>query len=351
MNQKTKRIVLFYETFTYGGLENYMLSVKRMCQEEGLECILVSIQKCDRAGVISLSNDRFLNVRFPLYAYRLSKLLRTLQPAIVHSQSYYSLSLSSLLRMPFGYRSICTIHNPFSMTEKSGFARKLLPNLLTPDVLVGVSQHSLSETLNYFNIRAKSEIVIHNWIDTERFLPCEDKKPHQILFVGRLDPQKNVEMLPQVVKELRHETPELELHVCGDGDLAHIVKDTDGIVYHGRVDDEKIVRLMQESSLLILPTKYEGLPLVLLESLSCGTPVVATPVGGIPEIARSSYGCFVAHDKDFVDIVRKTLKADLDYQRIRKEAVRDFSYQRGKKELSGIYEKLLADSKDRIHSD
>ena len=332
---------MLYETFTFGGLENYMLSVRKMCEEEGMKCFLVSVQKCDRIGVHYLSEKEFSSIRFPIYVYSLGRVLRALRPSLVHSQSYYSLALSSLLKTALHYKTICTIHNPLSVTEKDGYVRRLLPRLLSPDVITGVSRYSLEESLNRFRIRAKEKSVIYNWIDTDRFSLVDRKNPHQILFAGRLDQQKRIDMLPFLIRNLRRELPELVLHVCGDGPLTGMIEDVEGIVYHGRVDSDSLVRLIQESALLVLPSRFEGMPLVILESLACGTPVIASPVGGIPEIAEISYGCFLAGNDEFAEKVKKILGEEIDHNRIRDEAVGNFSYQRGKKELTDIYRRLL----------
>ncbi len=344
MTQNEDGVVLLNDSFTFGGLENYMLSVKQMCQEVGLRCVLVSIQQCERPSVLSLSDSGFSSMRLPAYAYSLSKLLRTLKPAIVHAQSYYSLVLSCLVKDILRCRAICTIHNPFNVTEKLGPIRKIIPRFLTPDLLIGCSRNSLDETLSHFRIRAREKTTILNWVDTDRFSLQEEKSSTQIIFIGRLDSQKKIEMLPALMKDLRSEMPRLELHVCGDGALAPLLNGVDGIICHGHVDEETLVRLVRGSAALLLPTRYEGMPLAILESLACGTPVVASPVGGIPEIGKISYGCFPANDDQFAETVKHVLQKDINYKRIREEAVRNFSYQRGKRDLIAVYRKLLTAS-------
>jgi glycosyltransferase involved in cell wall biosynthesis len=334
-------ILLLSDVFTFGGLENYMLSVRQMCQEEGIGCIIVSLQSCDRDDVVSLSKREFMNVRLPTYAYSLAKLLRKIKPAIVHSQSYYTLVLSSFLKGILDFRTVSTIHNPYSVTEKKGRLRAALPYFLTPDVLIGVSRNSLDDTLKHFRIRARKGMVIYNWVDTQRFCFSEEKDPNKVLFVGRLDSQKKIEMLPSLLRDLRQSMPELTLHVCGDGPLSHIVRGVDGMVCHGRIDEGGLIRLLQTSSLLVLPTRFEGLPLAILESLSCGTPVLASPVGGIPEIGKLSYGCFLAADGDFAQKAEEILLGNVNHRKIHSDAARDFSYKRGKRELMSIYNALL----------
>ena len=341
MNESENAVILLTDRFSFGGLENYLLFVRQMCQEEDLKCFLVSIQKSDNEAVYSLSDGEFLNLRLPIYAQSLARLFRNFRPAVVHAQSYYSLILSSLMKGVFGYRSVCTLHNPLSVTERQGLLGRLLPFFLTPDLLISPSQEVLGETLNRFKIRAKERMVIHNWVDTDKFSLCEKKDKHKILFLGRLDQQKKIEMLPRIVRDLRVDMPQIELNVCGVGPMAYILHGIDGIVYHGMVDEGTLVKMVQRSAVVVLPTNFEAMPLAILEALACGTPVVASPVGGIREIGRSSYGCFLAEDEEFPDVVRRILSENIDYARIHSEAVRNFSYKRGKEQMIRVYRHLL----------
>ncbi|MEM2741859.1 MAG: glycosyltransferase family 4 protein, partial [Nitrososphaeria archaeon] len=104
----------------------------------------------------------------------------------------------------------------------------------------------------------------------------------------------------------------------------------------------------QRSSIFVLPSLKEALPMSILESLACGTPVVATTVGGIPEIIRNNENGILVPQND-----EKKLAEAIDYllqnkdvrvrlgQNGRKNIVERFSYRSSIKKLLKIYQKML----------
>jgi len=118
-------------------------------------------------------------------------------------------------------------------------------------------------------------------------------KPLRFLYVGRLVPEKGVQFLLEAVAFLSQEMP-CELWVAGGGPFEEQLKakaDELGIAqlikWKGWVPwGDKLFELMREADVFILPSLTEGLPLVLVEAMSQSLPVVASRVGGIPEIVK-----------------------------------------------------------------
>ena len=100
-----------------------------------------------------------------------------------------------------------------------------------------------------------------------------ERKQNQILLLGRDDEVKGHDFAFEVMREFQKNASDVTLHCTGreqppDG--------LSNVIAHGWVSKEEKVRLLQESSLLILPSTYEGQPMVALEALACGTPVLAS---------------------------------------------------------------------------
>ena len=115
-----------------------------------------------------------------------------------------------------------------------------------------------------------------------------------ILFVGLLVPVKNVDLLLRAYERVR-EHIDAPLTIVGDGplraeleQLAVTLGVADTVDFLGYRPRAEVATLMQRASVLALPSSSEGYGLVLAEALACGTPVVASRVGGVPEIVASS---------------------------------------------------------------
>ena len=137
---------------------------------------------------------------------------------------------------------------------------------------------------------SRSTTVIWNGIDRTRFGLTGPCIGGPALFVGRLAPEKDVATLLRAVARIIEREPAFRLRIAGDGPcraaLAQLADDLHirpQVEFLGEVAD--IPGLLSRSSLFVMPSLSEGLPLTVLEAMSRGLPVVATSVGGIPEAA------------------------------------------------------------------
>ncbi|MEZ0227135.1 MAG: glycosyltransferase [Planctomycetota bacterium] len=143
-------------------------------------------------------------------------------------------------------------------------------------------------------------VRIRNGVDTQRFSPeglaaalpelgaAPDRKV--ILFVGRHDPQKRIDVLLRAFKQVLESVPEARLALAGDG--AHLEEYRKLAVELGVADRAAFLGarpdvpdLHRAASVFVLPSGAEGLPNALLEALACGTPSVATAIPGTTEVA------------------------------------------------------------------
>jgi glycosyltransferase involved in cell wall biosynthesis len=130
---------------------------------------------------------------------------------------------------------------------------------------------------------------IWNGIDTARFSFTGPAADGPAVMVGRLSPEKNVETLLRAVPMIWEARPDFRLEIAGDGpcmaDLRRLAEELrlgDRVTFLGDVRD--VPALMARASLCVLPSLTEGISLVLLEAMARGLPVVATRVGGNPEV-------------------------------------------------------------------
>ena len=131
--------------------------------------------------------------------------------------------------------------------------------------------------------------------------PSGERIKGRILFAGTLWPAKGPEVLIQAFVDVLREVPHATLDIAGqgshEGELRKQVENlglSQGIRFLGAVPHDQLISLMSTSELFCLPSRGEGWPLVLVEALSSGCPVVATDIGGIRElINRKELGSLV----------------------------------------------------------
>jgi glycosyltransferase involved in cell wall biosynthesis len=105
-------------------------------------------------------------------------------------------------------------------------------------------------------------------------------------FVGNLIPIKRADKLPEIFRKIAKELPNTRFLIVGDGALRDkILKELEGldVVFAGRVPQVKVAKYMNAMDVMVLPSRNEGWPCVVLEAQACGTCVVGSSSGGIPE--------------------------------------------------------------------
>jgi len=132
--------------------------------------------------------------------------------------------------------------------------------------------------------------VIPQGVDTDRFTFKTNfpSRPEQIIFIGRIKKTKGIIEAINAFNQISKTYPWLSLHFYGDGEDREILEDRcagdNKIHFHGFVEYGKIQRKLKKADILLLPSYKEGLPNVVLEAMSSGVLVIASNVGGIPEI-------------------------------------------------------------------
>jgi glycosyltransferase involved in cell wall biosynthesis len=183
--------------------------------------------------------------------------------------------------------------------------RKLVRYVLTKaDRVIAVSE-ALKAAMIELNVPEDKITVIPNGVDAAKFYPIAQEEARKklgwpnrktILSVGNLTDNKGFDLLVKSVRLLSDKFPETDIHmaIVGDGPARGKLEKTisslklDGKVrLVGAVPHDQLRLWYSAADLFCLASGREGWPNVLLEALACGTPVVATAVGGIPEIIRS----------------------------------------------------------------
>lgn len=142
--------------------------------------------------------------------------------------------------------------------------------------------------------------VIPNGVDPAVFRTGARAESPTVLFVGNLEPVKGADRLPAIWRRIRAEVPTARLVVVGTGSLLARTRrslNDPSVSFLGRLDPTGVAREMARAHVLVLPSRAEGWPTVIMEAYAAGTPVVGTAVGGIPE-AVTDTDCLVPVTQD-----------------------------------------------------
>jgi len=178
------------------------------------------------------------------------------------------------------------------------------------------------------------------YIDFDIFKPINVQKEYDLIFVGRLESNKGIDLFLETVKQLG-----AKAIIVGNGSLLNKIKlkienRKLRIDVRGWAKDQKeIAELINKSKLLVMPSYNEGGPRVVFESLACGTPVLATPVGLVPDF-KSSITTVDWNSKDIATKAKKLLSDKQAYDAIRIQGL-SVAKQFEKKEMIKNYAEKL----------
>jgi glycosyltransferase involved in cell wall biosynthesis len=194
-----------------------------------------------------------------------------------------------------GRRYIAHFHGPPVASGRAGFLlRAYMPFVLGPVLrsaaaVVALTESERSTVAATFKVDPAKIRVIRNGVDRS-FWRCASRSIHErprLLFVGRFVAQKNVHLL---LRALDGVSEQFDTTLVGEGeleaDLRSAVADLalQNVRFHGAADGLDLRALYQDADFLVLPSAWEGMPLVLLEAMAMGLPIVATDIPGIREI-------------------------------------------------------------------
>jgi len=224
--------------------------------------------------------------------------------------------------------------------------------------IICVSEHDRDLALRWKVARPEQLVVIHNGTNPQPFLKADGaplrrelrlEKATVLTFVGRLAPPKDPFALLEAVKKL----PEGVLLLVGDGELRPLVERSIrelGLVDRVRLLGQRsdIPRILAASNIFVLSSRWEGLPYTIIEAMMAGLPVVATEVGGVPELVEDGVTGFLIPPRDpeaLAEALQKLI-ADPELRRRmgqagREKALKEFTLDRMLRETERVYREVL----------
>jgi len=192
------------------------------------------------------------------------------------------------------------------------------------DQVVAVSQYTGTTYRDV--LRVDMPRVILNGIDTDFFCPLEEtiekpsNRPFRLLFVGNMSRRKGVDMLPDIMAMLGSG---YELSYTQGLRVADPFPSLQNVRRLGRLDRDRVREEYRRADLLLFPTRLEGLPLVAMEAMACGTPVIASDTASLPEVidhGETGMLCRLNDGAEFVLAIRALQSDPAKLQRLAKNA-------------------------------
>jgi glycosyltransferase involved in cell wall biosynthesis len=301
------------------------------------------------------------------YFWHFSKLIRIYvrqgkKPVLAHVHVPIKAGLLGLwLRRKFGVEYLLTEHYGIynSVVRESFGQRSRLFRYYTKKIvrqaaiLIPVSRY-LGEAICSLVIR-RPYTVVFNTVDTTLFrLEPARREKFRFVHVSGMEPVKQVDRILSVFRKAWDENQLIELMLVGkpDKEAQQLAVQTGlvgkAIFFAGEVEYPVVAQQLQQAQAMILFSKMENMPCVILEALCSGLPVLATRVGGISEVVSAANGILI-EPGDELALYQGILSMAQDYERfdrqqISGDAQRQFSYQAIGKQIDDLYSHCLSPS-------
>ncbi|MFQ3650263.1 MAG: glycosyltransferase [Gemmataceae bacterium] len=235
----------------------------------------------------------------------LARLFAQLRAKIVHTHDERPNIYAAPAAWLVGARCI---HSRHSQASKLSVRQRWLVRASSEanEVFVCISQDSARQAIAQ-GIAARRVLVIRNGIDLNRFAYQGPNPSGPAVLVARLAPEKDVGTLIEAAALLRQQLPDFRLEIAGDGPCrahwqAQAAPLGETVRFLGMV--REVPALLRRARLFVLSSLTEGISLTLLEAMACGLPIVATRVGGNPEVVTSGETGFLVPPGDPVALAK-----------------------------------------------
>ena len=236
---------------------------------------------------------------------------------VVHSHYWLSAWIGQRLAKGQGIPHVVTFHT-LALIKMQSRAGEVEPKereivereaMLNADRIVAFSGHERDAMARLYGADPSRVMLAPCGVDLTKFRPMDQKEVRRrlgmngekvLLYVGRVEPLKGLDLLVETAVQMEAESENLRMMVVGGGGpgepetdrVRRLAKErqVDGLIdFVGRVDHDELPLYYNAADVCLVPSYYESFGLVALESMACGTPVVATRVGGLPTLVHHGH--------------------------------------------------------------
>lgn len=332
---------------------------------------------CYGSGIIpNLKKNRLLWIQVPLLflsqVFSGLKLMKKEKVDLIHSHWLIPSGLTACFcKKTFKKPFVATTHGSDVFPFRKSFLKKFLKITLRDCDICTVNSTATAAAVSEIAGISHKLLVIPPGVNPKVFHPIIPIKNSEvksrngdtipkILTLTRLIKWKGTRYLIEAMAIVLKQLPEARLIVCGDGvernnleELAQRLGLSKNIKFMGRVPNDQLPDYYRKASVFVLPSivndtgETEAFGVVLLEAMACGTPVVGSNVGGIPDIITDGWNGYLTKEKNPQDIADKIIKILSDREmgkRFSENGLQKinerFSWEVVVKQISDVYERL-----------
>ncbi|MBE7038967.1 MAG: glycosyltransferase [Ruminococcaceae bacterium] len=325
------KILHLLQSNRFSGAENVVCQIVNMFKDyPDIEMVYCS---CDGQIREALAERGITFV--PLKKLCFSEVKRVIEeqkPDIIHAHD---------MGAGFNAAMVCKKTNLISHIHNNNFDSRGISLKSLAFLLVGIkAKHifwvSKSSFEGYFfhKIFKGKSSVLHNIIDKQalysKMSECEHPYNYDVAYVGRLTYQKNPERLMGVLKKAKEHMHNIKVAIVGAGDLEENTKKLcqeyglqGNVNFLGFMNNP--LKVLYNSKVMVMTSRWEGLPMCALEAMALGTPIVSTPTDGMIDIIEDGVNGYLSDDDDVLaDRIVKIVQNNELYEKLSSETILKF---------------------------
>lgn len=349
-----------------GGAENYLHELARLWVEQGYQVTIFCgndgknprYETID--GVQVVRRGGFFTVYFWAVLYYIFR-FRGLYDLVIDSENgvpFFTplyVGKSKLLLIHHIHQEVFRNHLSLPLAVFASFLEgKLMPFVYKNQKVITVSESSKQEILKLGKDVFGAIEIVNPGIHTHKFLNLKKTTNPSFLYLGRLQPYKNIEVAIKAFAQVISKYPDATLTIAGFGESLIALKKLAGqlsieksVIFTGRVTDEKKYQLLSESWVMLQPSMIEGWGITVIEANASGTPVIASNVNGLRDSVVDGRTGMLVKPKDvqmfakvMVDLIEnKEFREYLSQQAINWS--KNFSWTESAKKFLGLIEEEI----------
>ena len=286
------------------------------------------------------------------------------KPNIIHAQHLW---ITPYAALKSGVPYVVTVHG----TDLMGFKKDecyhhyALEGAKNAAKIITISRQVHNDTLELYKLPEEKLKLNPNGFDDDMFRPKNitkkeifekfgiDAVPEKLVsFVGKFTDFKGIDILIKAARKVTNEIPEVVFALAGDGLLISDMKQLsaelklDNVYFLGHQTQEDVASLYSAADVSVVPSRIEPFGLVAIEALGCGTPVVATNAGGLPDFVNNKVGQLVEMEdvEALANAIIEELKNNTKFTKgkyARKYAVENYSWKKTLQNVIEIYKEAI----------